>query len=291
MPSTDDYAEVVQRSGARILVVISYWGYPVDIASLRKRLPDDVIIIQDCALSFGSKVREIPDGFDADFAFFSFGAGKPLCLGGGGALIFNRQRWPQLRQDHFHEHLVTPPRWALIKLWLETVVRSLLWNSKRLYGYYRRYRKDEEYIWVKPDNNQDDFPIWHAPPWTMELWRLKVSRYHAAVYERRKKWQLLNEILRKHKGIQTITEDPNIIWNCWTVPILLPTTVDANEVVKQLGKHGFEVRRAYEDAAYFSAKGEEFQPPNWIVGPALDYMCEDNILRFANVIKSVSSKQ
>lgn len=293
MPSIDNYVEAVQKSQARILVVISYWGYPVDIAPLRERLPNDVIIVQDCALSFGSSVRGAPDGFDADLAFFSFGIGKPLCLGGGGAIIFHRQRWPQLQQDYFQEQMVPPPRQALIKMWLETVMKSLIWNSKRLYGYLRHkyHGRDERRVWVKLNTIQDDFPVWHAPPWIMELGILKTPRYHATVYERRKKWQLLNEMLGKHRSVQTIMESPNITWNYWTVPILLPTTVDADEVVKQLGKHGFEVKRAYAEATY-SLRDEEFQPPpNWIVGPALDYMCEDDILRFANAVSSICSKR
>lgn len=83
--------ERAHASGAGICIVVHLYGVPVDLQSQREQLPADVIFLDDAAQGIGGMVHGRPLGAAGDLGILSFGRGKGLTGGGGGALLVNRK--------------------------------------------------------------------------------------------------------------------------------------------------------------------------------------------------------
>ncbi|MBN2070258.1 MAG: DegT/DnrJ/EryC1/StrS family aminotransferase [Candidatus Krumholzibacteriota bacterium] len=72
----------------RAVIPVHLYGHVVDIEALRKALPDDMIIIEDCAQAHGALLGERKVGTIGDIGAFSFYPSKNLCaLGDAGAVV------------------------------------------------------------------------------------------------------------------------------------------------------------------------------------------------------------
>ncbi len=63
-----------------------------DIGGLRKKIPGNVFMIEDCAQSMGSRTGGVESGAAGDIAFYSFNRGKNLPLYGGGFISTKDER-------------------------------------------------------------------------------------------------------------------------------------------------------------------------------------------------------
>jgi dTDP-4-amino-4,6-dideoxygalactose transaminase len=63
-----------------------------DIERLRKRMPADTFLIEDCAQASGSMIGEKYVGSFGDAGFFSFNRGKNIPLGGGGCIVTDNEK-------------------------------------------------------------------------------------------------------------------------------------------------------------------------------------------------------
>jgi dTDP-4-amino-4,6-dideoxygalactose transaminase len=86
----------------KAIILTSMFGYPVDIGKfeeIKKNLSSDIIIIQDCALAFGTKYRNEPVSNFGDFAIYGLNAGKQICtLQGGVATTNNSEYYDKLKE-------------------------------------------------------------------------------------------------------------------------------------------------------------------------------------------------
>jgi dTDP-4-amino-4,6-dideoxygalactose transaminase len=76
------------RRGARAIVVAHLYGCPVDLTDVNRLAAESgARVIEDAAQAAGATLGEHPVGSDASLAVLSFGRGKGLTGGGGGALL------------------------------------------------------------------------------------------------------------------------------------------------------------------------------------------------------------
>lgn len=76
----------------RAVVVPHLFGVPTDFRPiLAAAKAEGVLIVEDCAHTLGGKIGDSSAGVVGDAAVFSFNYDKPLCLGGGGALLLNNR--------------------------------------------------------------------------------------------------------------------------------------------------------------------------------------------------------
>lgn len=74
--------------GARTIVVAYLYGMPVDLERVRSlAAAHQAVIIEDAAQGIGGSYAGRPLGANGDLAVLSFGRGKGLTAGGGGALL------------------------------------------------------------------------------------------------------------------------------------------------------------------------------------------------------------
>lgn len=69
-------------------ILVHAFGFPVDVEAARRALPNGTFVVEDCAQAWGATFRERPVGAASDAAVFSFGRGKGLTGGRGGALAW-----------------------------------------------------------------------------------------------------------------------------------------------------------------------------------------------------------
>ncbi len=86
-PDLDSVRKHAGRKTAAIIVQ-HLFGIPTPINSMQEIAEDrGAFLIEDAAQGLGGKLQNRPLGVSGDFGLFSFGRGKPLPLGCGGALV------------------------------------------------------------------------------------------------------------------------------------------------------------------------------------------------------------
>ena len=88
-----DWDDVESRLQDRhhAIIVPHLFGVPTDFRVIQKSAAErGILVIEDCAHTLGGKIGGSPAGTLGDAAIFSFNYDKPLSLGGGGALLINR---------------------------------------------------------------------------------------------------------------------------------------------------------------------------------------------------------
>ncbi len=92
-PDLDSVAEMLGR-GVNAVVVSHLFGYGADVEGVRSLTAGHGIpVIEDAAQGAGGTIRGRRLGSLGDLAVLSFGRGKGLCAGGGGALLTSVQEW------------------------------------------------------------------------------------------------------------------------------------------------------------------------------------------------------
>lgn len=76
------------REGAAAIVVVHLYGHPVDLSAVNGLAAEaGAVVIEDAAQAAGATVGAVPAGSQASLAVLSFGRGKGLTGGSGGALL------------------------------------------------------------------------------------------------------------------------------------------------------------------------------------------------------------
>src|SRR6266545_7201880 len=78
------------NQGAAAVVVVHLYGYPVDLAQVSAVAAETgAVVIEDAAQAAGAVVKDRPAGTQGSLTVLSFGRGKGLTGGSGGALLAN----------------------------------------------------------------------------------------------------------------------------------------------------------------------------------------------------------
>lgn len=92
-PEVDSVRSALRR-GAKALVVAPLFGYPVDLPSLAAVAREHgVPLIEDAAQAAGAALKGNRIGAFGDLSILSFGRGKGMTGGSGGALLIRSSRW------------------------------------------------------------------------------------------------------------------------------------------------------------------------------------------------------
>ena len=95
-PDLDSVRRMMSR-GVSAIVVPHLFGYPADVPAVRELAePEGVPVIEDAAQGAGGSLHHTRLAALGELAVVSFGRGKGLCAGGGGALLARGGRWPSV---------------------------------------------------------------------------------------------------------------------------------------------------------------------------------------------------
>ena len=92
-PDLESVAQVLRR-GVDAIVVAHLFAYPADVTSVRAlAMSQGIPVIEDAAQGSGGVLHGARLGSLGDLAVLSFGRGKGLCAGGGGAVLGLANPW------------------------------------------------------------------------------------------------------------------------------------------------------------------------------------------------------
>jgi dTDP-4-amino-4,6-dideoxygalactose transaminase len=119
------------RQGAAAIVAVPLYGYPIDLGEVNRVAGEaGAVVIEDAAQGAGGTLDDRPAGTQGSVAVLSFGRGKGLTGGGGGALLARDATGEEVL-ERVRGMLGTPRRG-----WLElvTLTAQLLLDRPNLYG-------------------------------------------------------------------------------------------------------------------------------------------------------------
>jgi dTDP-4-amino-4,6-dideoxygalactose transaminase len=129
-PATLDFNMTELKAGLDddVLAVVPthLLGCRADVTQVKRYAEDkQIFIIEDVAQAFGAMKDGKPLGTNGDVAFLSFGRGKNITCGSGGAILTNSDSIAQAIRSEY-EQLETESLAREIKNWLDVVSMSLL---------------------------------------------------------------------------------------------------------------------------------------------------------------------
>jgi hypothetical protein len=134
-PDLESLRRMLTR-GVDAVVAAHLFGYPADVPAVRALAePFGVRVIEDAAQGAGGTLRGTRLGSLAELSVLSFGRGKGLCAGGGGALVALEERWraamDEIRVDAsgagWNGLVATGVQWALGRPSLYALPSMLPW--------------------------------------------------------------------------------------------------------------------------------------------------------------------
>ena len=136
-PQAGSVREAIER-GARCVVAVHLFGVPVDIGALQQLCGPGVLVIEDAAQGAGIHGHGRPAGIHGGLGVISFGRGKGMTGGRGGALFLNRadlggafaalgDRLPRGGRGSPAELLKLSVQWGLARPWLYALPSAVPW--------------------------------------------------------------------------------------------------------------------------------------------------------------------
>ena len=121
-------------SKTKVVTVVHYGGYAVDVEELRRQLPRRIAIVEDAAHAMGSFYETgMPVGSSGNLTCFSFYANKNLSTGDGGAIaLFDEEKNEQLRS--LRQHAMNANAWNRF-----VNPKSILYSMIENLGYKMNY--------------------------------------------------------------------------------------------------------------------------------------------------------
>lgn len=118
------------------VIAVDLFGNPVDHYALREILePYNIYLIDDAAQALGAKYDNRYIGSFGDLAVFSFGLGKGITGGEGGALIANNKDLAN-KIEELYSQLREPSSSENVRV-LYRILSMFVFSRKRLYGFVR----------------------------------------------------------------------------------------------------------------------------------------------------------
>jgi len=201
------------NQGAAAVVVVHLYGYPVDLAQVSAVAAETgAVVIEDAAQAAGAVVKGRPAGTQGSLTVLSFGRGKGLTGGSGGALLANDDVGEQVLARE--RRLLGPSR----RGWpdLLAIAARLLLEHPNLYGLPAAlpFLRLGETIYREPRRprapTRVSCPVISAT-WTLAEREVEVRRCNAE--------RLLIE-LRRQPAFETISAPPNARPGYLRLPVL-----------------------------------------------------------------------
>jgi perosamine synthetase len=170
----DEVLKLVSKKTKVVIVVHSY-GYIVDVARLRKILPDSIYIIEDCAEAHFGQLGNTLVGEVSEIATFSFFANKIITTGEGGMCLTSSQILKE-RMETIRDHGMSKDRRYWHKEWgfnfrmtniqaaigiaqLDKVT-DILENRERSCNSWKEFLKNYNFIEEIPEMQTEKKALW-----------------------------------------------------------------------------------------------------------------------------------
>ena len=168
----------VITKNTRLLVAIHNYGNLCDIQSIKEVIPDNCLILEDCAEALGSKFMNKYAGTFGNFSTFSFHATKLITTGEGGGILINDLNYVDLckliishglrrKIDYYHEVPGNNFRMSNINAALGysqfKSIDSKIQRIRNAFSEYKEILKKNKLIQLQEISDKVDFVPWSLP--------------------------------------------------------------------------------------------------------------------------------
>ena len=126
------------NSNTKVVIAQHTLGEIVNISGLKSRLNDKKIyVLEDCALSIGSKINDVFLGSEGDAAIYSLELSKSISVGWGGILVVNNPKLKKI-MDEFYSEVPCENIFTSIRNAIQTIISGISYNPL-LYNFLGKY--------------------------------------------------------------------------------------------------------------------------------------------------------
>ena len=232
------------------LIVIHTFGNPADMDSLRNIMKDKPII-EDCAHGIYSKYKNKFVGTIGDASFFSYGPGKNLSAGGGGALIINNSNKFKISIDDLIKYLKEPTLKDEFKFILFNYTKSLFYK-KPWYGMFA-FDLAKKFDSQLDFQDKTSFNIKKIYNPNIAIICRRLNSFEKRITLQQKNIEILEKVIKKIK-IKTIKPTPNSKPLYYLYPIVFSDSQKRNNMYNRLKMHGIDSLKFYSDTPRIARK-------------------------------------
>ena len=128
-PKLKNIKSVISKK-TKVIIVQHTMGVPSEIENIYKFVKEkNIVLIEDCALSIGTKINGRLLGTFSDAAIFSFELSKTVSFGWGGLLIINNNRFVEKLKNRYLTHQKIKLR-LRIKMILQIALCGFLYHPR-----------------------------------------------------------------------------------------------------------------------------------------------------------------
>jgi perosamine synthetase len=234
------------------IVINHLGGIPCDMVRYESVIKDyGLVVIEDCAQSFGALYKGNMVGTLGDFSFFSLAAGKGLTLYEGGVLIANRQEHAalisaQMRRLEKPDFFMEAQR-VLELLGYGLFYRPLLfWFVFTLPQLFWTMRGDE--VRALREDFDTGFPMHSVSNFRKALGHVAFPRIAQAQCSQREKAAFYFDGLKDLRGISIVQEAPSDRATYPYVAVIFDDTERRNALLKRASHSGLGISQIYAHA-------------------------------------------
>lgn len=239
-----DFSQLEKAADGDALCVLAthLLGIGVDVSRVRDLChPHGVFVVEDVAQAFGGRLKERPFGTIGDAAFLSFGRGKNITCGSGGAILTNDDR---IGEAIAREYAGLPEVSVaeMLMNWLEVAVTQLLIHPSRYW-----FPAGLPFLRLGETKFYTDFPMARMDAVRAGLlrrWKERLSRSEASrVAHTAQMRRLLSEA-----PVQTIQPIEDAYSVYLRLPVLMRSKQDKESVCRLSLAQGLGVSAMYPSA-------------------------------------------
>ncbi len=236
-----DLQDLLRRINPNTLcvVIVHMFGIPFNgISGLKKNIPGDCFIIEDCAQAFGSKIEGKAVGTFGDFNFCSFNRGKNLpTYDGGCAVTYDKK----LALEFEAQMLKFPAPSIGYRLGLVIKLFALLFAFKPwCYGIFYFLIK-----YFKENTVPTDFQVTHTTSFQAGVGYVLLKRSGDCFEKRFRNGLYLIGALRGIKGLVVLDIAETLTPAFNRLPIIFEDEVELEKACALLEKNGIESSQLY----------------------------------------------
>ncbi len=218
------------------------FGYPQsveEIKSISKRY--ECFVIEDCAQSFGAKIKGNQVGRSGDFAIYSFGMSKVISLYGGGAFVSNIE----INRNFLDSYEF---KYSIFKQFIELIEIFILNGLIKF-----KYLGLLDIFWKKYFQRKSelkDFKMSGLTPLKLSILNSLLKNFEEITKNRKNIAYTYRENLANLKGLILPEEIEGIEPVYLRYPILVEDLRLKATILKELKKEGINVSEMYDRLSY-----------------------------------------
>lgn len=232
------------------LIVIHTFGNPADMNSILNIMKDKPII-EDCAHGIYSKYKNKFVGTIGDASFFSYGPGKNLSAGGGGALIINNSNKFKISIEDLIKDFKEPTLKDEFKFILFNYIKSLFyrkpWYGLFAFGLAKKFDSQLDF------QDKTSFNIKKIDNPNIAIIYRRLNSFKKQIASQQKNIEILEKVMKELK-IKTIKPTLNSKPLYYLYPMVFLDSHKRNDMYDRLKMHGIDSLKFYGDTPRIARK-------------------------------------